>query len=63
MDELTVYKPATDNNITMTYPPHELKFDNNGDVTLDGRVLVNDKEIIEGLRKFLKLVERNYDNG
>jgi hypothetical protein len=34
---------------------HTLKFTENGDLLLDGRLLGNDTEVVEGLKRFLKL--------
>jgi len=33
--------------------PHTLEFRNNGDILVHGKLIENDKQIVEGLREFL----------
>ena len=40
---------------TQNYGKDELlKFDNNGDIYVKGKLVENDKQVVDGLREFLK---------
>ena len=44
-----------DNTITFSVPKQEiLKFEENGDIYVKGKLIENDKEVVDGMREFLE---------
>lgn len=43
------------NIVNINYGDNTMSFDKNGDIKINNRLLENDKEIVEALRKLLKL--------
>lgn len=48
-------EPPEVNDITMQFGDNKMIFKTNGEIWLNDRLLVNDEEIVEGLRKFLNI--------
>jgi len=52
--DLRKYNYPKDGNITFSIDDKEImRFENNGDIFREGKLIGNDQEIIEGLGKFL----------
>lgn len=45
----------TSNIVNINYGENTMSFDKNGDIKINDRLLENDKEIVDTLRKLLKL--------
>lgn len=39
--------------------PASIRLESNGDILINGRVAANDMEVVEGMREFLKKVNKN----
>lgn len=58
-EQIIAKKLESPQNITFTIKSKEvLKFEENGDIFVKGKLVDNDKEVVDKLREFLKIFRR-----
>ena len=64
MGEYITTPPLEENEIVISSAAGEfLRFKGNGDIYVRGKLVENDKEVVQGIRDFLKLPEPKSLNG